>query len=111
MSLGDKSNLEFETCLQKLQKHEHKIKTVLTQTSYRAFKIFIHNKILRVIDISKSVTKYIASPLKCLRANDEQFSVTSYSTKLKSKYDYEKPNFPSLPHSEVSSETSETWYR
>ena len=64
-----------------------------------------------VIDISKSVTKYIASPLKCLRANDEQFSVTSYSTKLKSKYDYEKPNFPTLPHSEVSSETSETWYR
>ena len=51
MSLGDKSNLEFETCLQKLQKHEHKIKTVLTQTSYRAFKIFIHNKIFESLTL------------------------------------------------------------
>ena len=40
----------------------------------------------------------------------EQFSRTSYSTKLKSKYGYEKPNFPSFRLSKASSETSETSY-
>ena len=29
MNLGNKSSLEFETCLPKLQKYIHKIKTVL----------------------------------------------------------------------------------
>ena len=28
MDLGNKNSLEFETCLQKLQKYKHKIKTV-----------------------------------------------------------------------------------
>ena len=28
MNLGNKSSLEFETCLQKSQKYKHKIKTV-----------------------------------------------------------------------------------
>ena len=28
MDIGNKSSLEFETCLQKLQKYKHKIKTV-----------------------------------------------------------------------------------
>ena len=57
----------------------------------------------QVIEISKSVSNYNASPLKCLRADDEQFSITSYSTKSKSNYGYEKPNFPSLPPSKASS--------
>ena len=29
MNLENKSNLEFETCLKKLQKYKHKIKTTL----------------------------------------------------------------------------------
>ena len=61
-------------------------------------------------EISKSVTNYHVSPLKCLRADDEQFSRTSYSAKSKSKYGYEKPNFPSLSLPKMSSETSETLY-
>ena len=59
-----------------------------------------------VIEISKSVSNYNASALECLRADDEQLSIASYSTKLKSKYGYEKLNFPSLPLSKASSETS-----
>ena len=58
------------------------------------------------IEISKSVPNYNASPLKCLRADDEQFSITSYSTKPKSKHAYKKTNFLSLPLSKASSETS-----
>ena len=50
----------------------------------------------QVIEISKSVSNYNASTLKCLRADDEQFSITSYSTKSKSKYGYKKSHFPSL---------------
>ena len=61
----------------------------------------------RVIEISKSGSNYNASPSKWLRPDHEQFSRTSYSTKLKSKYGYEKPNFPSLTLSKVSSGTSE----
>ena len=73
--------------------------------------MFTHNKIFQsFIEISKSASKYIASPLKCPRADDEQFSVTSYFTKSKSKYDYEKPNFPTVLLSKASSETSETSY-
>ena len=64
----------------------------------------------RVIEISKSVSNYNASTLKCLKADDEQFSITSYSTKSKSKYGYEKPNFPSLPLSKALLETLETSY-
>ena len=60
----------------------------------------------RVIEISKSVCNFNVSSLKCLRADVEQFSTTSYFTKSKSKYGYEKPNFPSLPPSKASSETS-----
>ena len=60
----------------------------------------------QVIEISKSVSNYIASPLKCLRTDDEKFSITSYSIKLKSKYGNKKPNFPSLPPSKALSETS-----
>ena len=54
----------------------------------------------------KLVSNYNPSPLKCLRADDEQLSITGYSTKSKSKYGYEKPNFPSLPPCKASSETS-----
>ena len=64
----------------------------------------------RVIEIIKSLSNYNALPLTCLRADDEQFSRTSYSTKLKSKYGYEKPNFHSLPLSKASSETSKASY-
>ena len=46
----------------------------------------------RVIEISKSGSNYNASPSKWLRPDHEQFSRTSYSTKLKSKYGFEKPN-------------------
>ena len=60
----------------------------------------------RIIETIKSVFNYNASRLKCLRADDEEFSITSYSTKLKSKYGYKKPNFPSLPLSKASSKTS-----
>ena len=66
----------------------------------------IHTQDFWVTKISKSVSNYNASPLKCLRADDEQFWITSYSTKSKSKYGYKKPNFPSLPFSKALSETS-----
>ena len=64
----------------------------------------------RVIEISKSVSNYNGWPLKCLRADDEQLSVTSYTTKAKLSYHYEKSNFPSLALSKASSKTSETSY-
>ena len=105
MDLGNKSSLEFETCLQKLEKYKLKIKTVsdslieLTNDLYELQNISdVYTKQdFPVIEMSKSVFNYNASPLKCVRADNEQFSTTSYSTKSKSKYDFEKPNFPSLP--------------
>ena len=114
IDLGNKSSLEFENCLQKLQKYKHKIKTVsdslieLTNDPDELQNIsdIYTQQDFQVIEISKSVSNYNASPLKCLRADGEQFSITSYSTKSKSKYGYEKPNFPSLPLSKASSETS-----
>ena len=103
MDLGNKSSLEFETCLQKSQKYKHKIKRVsdslieLTNDPNELQNIsdIYTQQDFRVIEISKSVSNYNATPLKCLRADDEQFSITSYSTKSKSKHGYEKPNFPS----------------
>ena len=114
MDLENKSSIEFENCLQKLQKYKHKIKTVsdslieLTNDPDELQNIsdIYPQQDFRVFEISKSVSNYNASPLKYLRADDEQFSITSYSTKSKSKYGYEKPNFPSLPPSKTSSETS-----
>ena len=111
MNLGSKSSLKSETHLQKLQKYKHKIRTVsdtlteLTDGSDELQNIsdIYTQQYFRVTEISKSVSNYNASPLKCLRAYDEQFSITSYSTKLKSKYGYEKPNSLSLPLTKVSS--------
>ena len=116
--LRNKSSLHFETCLQKLQQYKHKIKTI---SDYSVELTNDPNELLSISDIytqqdfwvneiSKSVTNYHVSPLKCLRADDEQFSRTSYSAKSKSKYGYEKPNFPSLSLPKMSSETSETLY-
>ena len=118
MDPGNKSSLEFETCLQKLQKYKHKIKTVsnslieLTNNPDELQNVSdIHTEQdFQVIEISKSASNYNASPLKFLTADDEQFSITSYSAKSKSKYGYEKPNFLSFLISKVSSETSETSY-
>ena len=74
----NKSSLHFETCLQKLQQYKHKIKTI---SDYLVELTNDPNKLLNisdiytqqdfwVIEISKSVTNYHASPLKCLRADD-----------------------------------------
>ena len=118
MDLGNKSSLEFETSLQKVQKYKDEIKTIsdslieLTNDpdeSQNISSIYTQQD-FRVIEINKSVSNYNAPPLKCLRTHDEQFSITSYSTKLKSKYGYEKPNSSHLPLSKASSETSETSY-
>ena len=98
----------------KLQKRKHEIKTVLDSLIelrngpdelQNISDIYTHQD-FRVIEISKSVSNYNASPLKCLRAYDEQFSIAIYSTKSKSKYGYKKPNLASLPLSKASSETS-----
>ena len=98
----------------KLLKRKHEIKTVLDSLIelrngpdelQNISDIYTHQD-FRVIEISKSVSNYNASPLKCLRAYDEQFSITIYSTKSKSKYGYKKPNLASLPLSKASSETS-----
>ena len=98
----------------KLLKRKHEIKTVLDSLIelrngpdelQNISDIYTHQD-FRVIEISKSVSNYNASPLKCLRAYDEQFSITIYSTKSKSKYGYKKPNLPSFPLSKASSETS-----
>ena len=78
--------------------------------SYWTFSDIYGQEDFQVIEISKSVSNYNASSFKCLRADDEQYSRISYSTKSKSKYGYEKRNFSSLPHSKVSSETSGTSY-
>ena len=94
MDPGNKSSLEFETCLQKLQKYKHKIKTVLdslielTNNSDELQNVSdIHTEQdFQVTEISKSASNYNASPLKFLTADDEQFSITSYSAKSKSKY-------------------------
>ena len=48
--------------------------------------------------------------MKCLRADDEHFLRVSYSTKSKSKYGCERPNFLSLLLFKASSETSDTSY-
>ena len=111
MNLGNKSSLEFEICLQKLQKYKYKIKTVsgffieLTNNPDELQNIsdIYTQQDFRVIGISKLVSYYNASPLKCLKADDEQFSRTIYSTKLKLKYGYEKPNLSSLPLPKASS--------
>ena len=118
MNLGNKSSLEFKTCLLKLQKYKHKIRTVsdclmeLTNDpdDLQNILAIYTQQDFRVIEISKSVSNYNGWPLKFLRAGDEQFSVTSYTTKAKLSYHYEKPNFPSLALSKASSETSETSY-
>ena len=93
MNLGNKSSLEFETCLQKLQKYKPKIKTVsgslieLTNDPDELQNIsdFYTRQDFRVSEINKLVSNYNSSPLKFLRVDNEQFSKTSYSTKSKSK--------------------------
>ena len=88
-----------------LQKYKHKIKAVpdsLIESTNDPDELqnisdIYTQRDFRIIEISKSVSNYNASRLKWLRVDDEQFSVTSYSIKSKSKYSYEKPNFPSLP--------------
>ena len=63
MNLGNKSSLEFETCLPKLQKYIHKIKTVLDSLiqltndpiSYRTFQIFMRNKIFESFKLVNSI--------------------------------------------------------
>ena len=81
MDLVNKSSLEFETCLQKLQKYKHKIKmvgdTLIELTNdpdeLQNISVIYTQQKFRVIEISKSVPNYNASPLKCLRTDDEQF--------------------------------------
>ena len=94
MDLGNKSSLEFKTCLQKLQKCKHKIKMVLGSLieltndpdKLQNISDIYTQQDFRVIEITKSVSIYNASPLKFIRADDERFSITSYSTKWKSKH-------------------------
>ena len=72
MDLGNKSCLEFETCLQKLQKYKHKIKTVsnslieLTNDpeELQSISDIYAQQDFRAIEVSKSVSSYNASPLK-----------------------------------------------
>ena len=112
MNVGNKSSLEFETCLQKLKKYKHKIKTVsdslieLTNDPDQLQNISDFYTEEDIEESSKLVSNYNSSPVKFLRADDEQFSKTSYYIKLKSKYVYEKLNLLCLPHSKPSSETS-----
>ena len=70
MDLGNKSSLEFENCLQKLQKYKHKIKTVsdslieLTNDPdelQNISDIYTQQDFL-VIEISKSVSNYNHHP-------------------------------------------------
>ena len=118
MNLGNKSSLEFKTCLLKLQIYKHKIRKVsdclmeLTNDpdDLQNILAIYTQEDFRVIEISKSVSNYNGWPLKCLRADDEQLSVTSYTKKAKLSYHYEKSNFPSLALSKASSKTSETSY-
>ena len=62
MNLENKSSLEFETCLQKLQKCRYKIRTVsdslieLDQMSYRTFRIFTH----KIFESLKLVNQYLS---------------------------------------------------
>ena len=112
MNVQNKNSLDFETCLQKLQKYMYKIRTVsdslieLTNDENELQNIsdFYTQQDFRVIEITKSVSNYNSSPLKLLN-NDELFSTTSFSTKSKSKTAYENP-LPSL----TGSKTSKTSY-
>ena len=65
MNLENKSSLEFETCLQKLQKCRYKIRTVsdslieLDQMSCRTFRIFTHNKIFESLKLANQYLSII----------------------------------------------------